>query len=305
MARRNQSQKPAEAETPTVEPTDETTAPAAPAEDTNTTPTESAPVDLTAFQASVNEALTTRDEASGELPEESLTAVNEQYRSLDGVKAKNQARKWIEDQMLALIKDGKFQEARGFVDVKDNLSAGSGGGGPKAPADPTAAFVQRMASFYLAINYLTANVGDDVASDWTEKVDALVAEESDNLDAYVTFQKSDDEDAEEPEVSPVVRQAFKLTAGKAAGGSGRVSSGGPRRDIAKHIEQVFADEADGTFLTVNEIAKRKSTEYGDDLPSAGAISARLFPKGKEPYSANGISAAQPDSKPRGAVKNAA
>jgi len=315
MARRNQGNKPADQSEPTatvdetVEPTtDETVS----EETTDETPTDETdakapakPIDLEPFKAAVTEALTTRDQATGELPEESLEAVNAEYRALDGVKAKNQARKWIEEQMLTLIKESKFQEARGFVDVKDNLSAGAGGGGPRTPADPTAAHVQRMASFYLAINYLTQNVGEDVSGDWAEQVDAMVTAETPNLESYVAYQKSDDEDAEEPEVAPVVRQAYKLTAGKAAGGSGRVSSGGPRRDVAKHIEQVFADEEEGTFLTVNEIAKRKSTEYGDDPISAGAISARLFPKGKEPYADNGIAASHPEGKPRGAVKTAA
>jgi len=316
MARRNQGNKPA-AESGATAVLDETTEPTtdetvseettdAKSDDKTDAKAPAQPIDLDPFKAAVEAALTTRDESTGELPEESLNAVNEQYRALDGVKAKNAARKWIEEQMLDLIKASKWQEARGYVDVKDNLSAGAGGGAPRTPADPTAAHVQRMASFYLAINYLTENVGEDVAGDWAEQVDAMVEAEQPNLDTYVAFQKSDDEDAEEPEVAPVVRQAYKLTAGKAAGGSGRVSSGGPRRDVMKHIEQVFADEEVGTFLTVNEIAKRKSTEYGDDQISAGAISARLFPTDKEPYAGdNGIKAAHPDGKPRGAEKTAA
>ena len=56
---------------------------------------------------------------------------------------------------------------------------------------------------------------------------------------------------------------------------GRATSA--RRDIGAHIASAFAELPDGTFLTVREIRRHRSDEYGDEFPSAGAISARLFP----------------------------
>jgi hypothetical protein len=50
-----------------------------------------------------------------------------------------------------------------------------------------------------------------------------------------------------------------------------------RRDIGAHIVSAFEGLAEGTFLTVGEIRAHRSHEYGDEFPSAGAISARLFP----------------------------
>jgi len=50
-----------------------------------------------------------------------------------------------------------------------------------------------------------------------------------------------------------------------------------RRDIGKHVEYVYADLPARQFLTVSEIARRPSPEYSGKPPSAGAISARLFP----------------------------
>ncbi|RKN47716.1 DUF262 domain-containing protein [Micromonospora endolithica] len=56
------------------------------------------------------------------------------------------------------------------------------------------------------------------------------------------------------------------------------STRGPqRRDIAAHITSAFAALASGAFLTVQEIRNHRSDEYGAEFPSAGAISARLFP----------------------------
>lgn len=55
------------------------------------------------------------------------------------------------------------------------------------------------------------------------------------------------------------------------------TDGSRRRDIAKHVEEVFASLPAGTFLTCSEIAKRPSREYAGTQPSTGAISARLFP----------------------------
>jgi hypothetical protein len=50
-----------------------------------------------------------------------------------------------------------------------------------------------------------------------------------------------------------------------------------RRDIGQHILHVFADLPSGTFRTISQIRNEPSPEYPDSPPSAGAISARLFP----------------------------
>ncbi|MFC8616587.1 DUF262 domain-containing protein [Micromonospora purpureochromogenes] len=50
-----------------------------------------------------------------------------------------------------------------------------------------------------------------------------------------------------------------------------------RRDIGAHIISAFTSLAPGVFLTINQIRNHRSDEYGDEFPSAGAISARLFP----------------------------
>lgn len=50
-----------------------------------------------------------------------------------------------------------------------------------------------------------------------------------------------------------------------------------RRDIGQHILHVFVDLPGGAFRTVSQIRNAPSPEYPDSPPSAGAISARLFP----------------------------
>lgn len=52
---------------------------------------------------------------------------------------------------------------------------------------------------------------------------------------------------------------------------------GTRRDIGAHIVSAFEGLPEGAFLTVGQIRSHRSEEYGDEFPSAGAISARLFP----------------------------
>lgn len=298
MARRSSTPAP-EAETVTPEVTDESTEVTA----TEAAPEEKAPepeVDLTEFQNAAQQAVAERDESTGDLSTASIEAVNKIYREIDGIKGKNAARSWIEAQMKASIVGKDIMAARAYVMLKDGLSAGSGSSTPKAPADPTAAFVQKVASLRLALSLVEQSVPEGVDEAWSERVDKTLAEVGDEVVAYREYSESDDADAEAPEVSPVVRQAFKLASGRGGGGGSRVS-GGPRRDVAKHMEQVFADLEVGTFLTINEIAKAQSTEYGDDRPSAGAVSARLFPKGREPYN-DGTIKAEAGDKARGAVK---
>ncbi|MGV9949212.1 DUF262 domain-containing protein [Rhodococcus aetherivorans] len=62
-----------------------------------------------------------------------------------------------------------------------------------------------------------------------------------------------------------------------------------RRDIGQHIVHAFADLEVGDFLTVGEIRKTPSPQYPiNDLPSAGAISARLFPSNGGPTTVPGV-----------------
>lgn len=289
------TESPVEAPANQPEPTTEDTTTEAPAEAT--------PADLGPFKEAAAAAVAEMDDSTGELPTAAVAKVNEAYRAIDGVKGKNQARAWVESEMINAITSKNIQLARSYVNLKDGLSAGSGSSGPKTPADPTSAFVQKVVALQIALNLVSANVPDGVSEDWTDKADTLISETSSQVEEYVAWNKSDDEDAEAPEVHAAVRQAFKLSQGKTPGGSGRVS-GGPRRDIEKHLQSVFADLSEGDFLTVSEIAKAKSDEYGDDAPSAGAVSARLFPKGKPAYDSNGIKAQNEEGKARGAVKTA-
>jgi hypothetical protein len=310
MARRSNSPAPVE-ETPEVT-TDEVTpdeTPETPQESTET-PAAEAPaeeeVDLTAFTEAVNAAVSEADTSTGDVPKASIDAVNKVYREVPSLKGKNAARASLDAAMKAAISEEKnIMKAKAFVMIKDGLSAGSGGSStPRTPADPTQAFVQKVVALQLATEEVLGNVPEGVSEDWTEKADELRESLAADLSAYRDYVNSTDEDAEAPEVSPVVRQVFKLVQGRSTGGGGTSNrvAGAPRRDIEKHLAQVFADLDAGAFLTVNEIAKAASTEYGDDRPSAGAVSARLFPKGKAPYVNIGIKAVAEVGKSRGAVK---
>lgn len=318
MARRGsnvQTQAPEAEVTNAVEETEELQTEATPEESTDeateevteeateeVTPPPTTEADLSGFQAAVEAAIETMDESTGELPEAEISKVNEQYRAIDGIKGKNQARNWVDEKMKEAIMPPQTNIvlARAYVVIKEKLSAGTSSA-PKAPSDPTEAFVQKVVALNLALGQVTANVPEGVSEEWAAKADALQEELEPQVKLYADWKASDDEDAEAPEVSSVVRQAFKLSQGKTPGGSGRVS-GGPRRDIEKHLVHVFDALEVGDFLTVNEIAKTASEEYGDDRPSAGAVSARLFPKGKDSYDANGIRATAEEGKSRGATK---
>ena len=149
------------------------------------------------------------------------------------------------------------------------------------PADPTGAFVQRTVVLKLANSLLKP--GEGVTDDWADKSNELFNELKSKADEFLDWYTSTAEDkGDEPEVNPLVKAAVKMSQGKAAkvgSKSGGAAYTGERRDIAAHITEAFADQEVGTFLTVAEIRKFRSTEYGDNPPSAGAISARLFPGG--------------------------
>lgn len=275
MARQNRSKsaEAVEVEVPTTE--ENTVTEVTEAVEADTT---EAPVDLTAFQSAVTAALAEADSATGELPEAAVASVNEAYRSIEGTKGKRSARDLLDAGMLEAVGKLDAVAARGYSDLKAKLSAAGGTKSAATPADPTAAFVQRVASLRLALTIVEADrpEGEDVDA----KVEALVNESLAGVEAQRAYLADTSEDkGEGPELTPVVRAAFKAAAAKGGAGRGRGNSGGVRRDIAKHILSAFAEVEAGTFLTIAEIAKHKSEEYaGTDGPSQGAISARLFPE---------------------------
>lgn len=291
MARQNKQNKQAEAQAPAEQE------PQAPEN------TEAPEVNLDAFKAAVETAVSEADTSTGVPSEEGLSKVNEQYRALEGQKPKNAARTFLEEQMLAAVGELNAVLARTYSDLKGGLQAGSAGGSTKAPADPVAAQVNREASLTMALQ-LVRGQRPETDQDIDAKVTDLVngaQEDISKMTAYLGDESEDKGDA--PEVSPVVRAAFKAAQGKGTGGRGG-SSGGPRKDIGKHIREAFAEAENGTFLTIAEIAKFKSTEYPDSPPSQGAVSARLFPssgkctvEGVEPVDKDG-------SNPKGARKAA-
>lgn len=285
------------------------TAAEAPAEGTEAPATEAAkpaetPIDLTAFIAKVNEAVASRDEASGDLTEEAITSAQTEYRALDGLKAKNAAKKHVEEAMREAMNRRDISTARAFMQVSDNLTAGASKGADKPPADPKEAFVQRYTALALALELVSAEAPEGV------EVTALAVtdEQRAQAQALLAYERNEAEDkGDAPESSPVVKAAVKLSTGKAAKVGGTRTGGtftGERRDIGKHIAEAFAGVEDGTFLTVAQIRSHKSEEYGDNPPSAGAISARLFPTSGK-CTVEGVEPGQNDKGNKGAKKVAA
>jgi len=290
----------APAETPTEAPAADpaTEAPAeAPAE-------AAAPVDLTAFLAAVDAAVAQRDESTGELPVAAFEPVTAEYRKLDGLKAKNAAKATVAERMKDAMNALDMPTARAHMLINTNalVAQSAKGGGEKPPADPKVAFTERLQAILLAYRL--------VASEAPEGVDVATIQAGDDLvtqaQALAAYNANEAEDkGEAPESSAVVRAALKLATGKATGGRkagvGTGSNGGVRRDIGAHIESAFADVEAGTFLTVAEIRVHKSAEYGDEPPSAGAISARLFPASGN-STVKGVTPGTNDKGTRGATK---
>lgn len=127
--------------------------------------------------------------------------------------------------------------------------------------------------------------GDDHRDDAADRIRSKVASAQAEIDALITHRVAEGRagisPSVEPEASSVARRAVDLAleSGAARGTSAAGSSGesytGPRRSIARHIVEAFDEHPDGTFLTISEIRAYESTEYGADLPSAGAINYQL------------------------------
>lgn len=285
----------------TVETPEPTEAPAQENTESTTESTEDT-IDLTAFEAAVKTAIDNRDQSNGDLRSEDQEAVVAEYRKLDGQKPRNAAKRHLEDGMRTAIRAKDVVLANGYVELKDALSAAAPRKDRPA-ANPTDSYVQTAFALRLAANLQAASQPEGVAENWQEQLDEFTKAHAEEVEAYRQYVEGGEE-GDEPEVHAAVREAFKRASKRVGKGGGkRANAGGPRRNVKNHIREVFAGVEVGTTLTVNQISKADSKEYGEDHPSAGAVTQALFPKGDKPHGIEGIETS--DDKPRGATKVAA
>lgn len=247
--------------------------------------------DFGPFQIAVDAALEGKDSATGEVAPVFIAPVQEAFRHLDGAKNKNKAKAILNEGMKDAMNGMDIQTARAYMTLSDSLTvAAAHVKAERVPSDPTEAFIQRVVGLRLATDLATATVPEGVKEDWSDQANALFTANSEPATAYLAWStrpavEEGAEDVAEPEASSFVKAAVKLAQGKSGKIGGKTSKGtgtpftGERRDISKHIAEAFASKTTGEFLTVSEIKNFHSDEYGDNPPSAGAISARLFPKG--------------------------
>lgn len=256
------------------------------------------PVDLGSWNEAVSAALENADKTTGTVPEANVSAVVAAYRALS-TKGRAEAKKAVQGHLRTQVQDRQIAKAQAVMALSDAMTEGTATKATREhrePVDPTKAFVDRAAMLSLAKTIFASVVPQGVKDNWTEDARALVAELQPQVDAYAAFLKAkaahtgEGDGPTEPEgVSPVVKGAFKLAQGKSAGlpkvraeggSTTKTSFEGPTRSIVRHIQEAFEDLPSGAFLKVNEIRKHRSREYGDDLPSSGAVSSRLKSKNK-------------------------
>jgi hypothetical protein len=262
-------------------------------------------VDLTAFSNAVEASVAERDDTTGELATAQIEPVVAEYRKIEGIAGKNKAKAYLTDKMRDAMNEMDISLARSYMMLQDNLSAGAAPKTERVPADPTEAHIQRVVGLDLARALLVKPEG--VSDDADTRAEKLYSEVYPQAEAYLAWSANEAEDkGDEPETPGFVKNAVKLALGKAAkvGGS-RVGGGGgtgERHDIGEHIRQAFESQESGAFLTVAQIRNFKSTEYGDNQPSAGAISARLFPQSGK-CTLDFVTPGQNKDGNRGATKN--
>lgn len=268
-----------------------------------------APIDLSAFEASVATAVAEKDNTTATIPEVNVEAVKEQYRNLNGAKAKNAAKKFLNDKLRDAVNSGEMLDGMAtmaLIDAVGNAGASKTPASERKPADPSAAYVERLTILHLAYSLARADVPEGIDAEEAQgKVGEQVEALTESAESYFAWVKSTAEDkGDAPEASPLVVKAVKAAQGKAASATRTASStprqaGGERRNVRTHINQVFADLESGTFLKVAEIANAKTDEYPDGSCSPGAITAAL----KSDKGVEGFTLSHNDKGVAGATKN--
>lgn len=262
------------------------------------------------------------DADTGTLPTAAIDPVTKAYAGLTGAKLKT----WAKDTVTSLMGEAmvaqKHAEARSYMDLFQALKSGPQRETPlKVPVDPTEAYVAQLVALSLAPNFVTVPT-ENLAEDWQDQLQARLQQLGKQTLQYRDWLfanegKPAEEQAAAPEgIDELVLQAARVargrgTAARAARATvakdgtpkpARKPSTGTRRDIGKHITEAFASVAPGGWLSIGEIVKFESSEYGaGDPPSPGAVAARLFPdKDGSKCTIEGIRSEQRDKK--GAVK---
>ncbi|QAY16737.1 hypothetical protein SEA_FELIXALEJANDRO_102 [Gordonia phage FelixAlejandro] len=261
------------------------------------------------FKSVVTAAVEAADPSTGTVSEADLDKVAEAYRGVTGgIKYKNLAKDFVDESMKAALPAGEYIKAVSYNEVSEKLRTTKAA--PKASApkvDPKEAFGERVAILELGLSLLTDRVPTEAEDYEVPSTDAAYHQAS----AYLDWIEADEATrGEEPELSPIAAAAVKVFQGKGIGGrragtsAPRAPFTGTRRNVGNHISSAFEGVESGTFLTVSEIVKHRSEEYGDDAPSSGAVSARLFPQG-DPSKCNveGITPGTNEAGTKGATKN--
>lgn len=246
-----------------------------------------AEADLTPFTQAATTAVGQRDTNSGDLPEGAIEPVLTAYRALPDTKARNKAKAVLKDAMKEAMGSGDLPLARAYFGLSEGMTASTAkASAERKPADPTAQWKSNLLTSMIAYGELVANKPEGFEEDpatWVQGEYAKVTEAVNTWRAFLDApEPAEGEEApEKPEVPSEVVSAFRLVRGgkvRASRSTGGGGGTGERRDLGKHIREAFEAVEDGAFLSVAEIKKHKSSEYPDEPPSAGAISARLFPK---------------------------
>lgn len=252
-------------------------------------------VDLTDFEAAVSEAIATADESTYTVTDAALAGVRQAYTALSGTKARNKAKASLNETLKRGLDNSDLATAQVAMFLTEaGTQAAKAPKAPKAPKDPRQPYVDRLAAITLGlyIAQLDAPEGFDVA----DAIGAATDEANKAFEEAKAVLATEDRYTE----NLLIRAALKVASGKNVRSTASAGSG-VRRDLGKHITEAFGAVEVGTFLSVAEIRKFNSSEYGEDSPSAGAISNRLQPGSGKPTTIENIKVESRDGR-LGAVK---
>lgn len=249
-----------------------------------------------------------RDTSTGHLSDALKEQIRTAYVALPAGSSKNSARPRVKEYIERLLGEAieamDTPAARTMFQIKNECLTARGSTSPsvaKVEVSPTEAHIARVVAMYLA-PYLIP-VPDGLDEGWAKTANTRAEELAGQVQGYATWLHADpDTRGDEPEVADEVKAAGRIATGKATravrakkdGESGTTSTrtgagySGPKRDIAKHVNEFFDSKDAGYVALLGEIAKFQSNEYGDDRPSPGAISARIWPTNGGPSTLAGI-----------------
>lgn len=212
--------------------------------------------DLARFKDAVENVISDPSDIS----KEDINKARVEYRALSR-KGMTAARNYVESEGTKAVMEGNLPQAQALIKLGQELkkapsTAGQGKGSSTRPTDPTEAYLQDISVVQLAYSLVALNKPKEVAGDVDTRLAAILTEDAQTQGLAYREWIENKFEGEEPEAPEFVKQAARVSLGRAPKGQGRKG---------KAIEEAKAAEEAAQAAETVDPAAAQAEAYAEQV----------------------------------------